>query len=162
MSKNTLTLEQQNNIIAAYLKGESKTSLAKEYSVNGRAIRDCVENRELRTVVEKKHIELTAAREARRIDDIKDQILTFISQSLTEASASEERKILFMDKVSKMISDLDRISRLNREQATSDDRLTTKTVKVDVAEVIKALDTPEKKKDFLRAQLITNNDNEAE
>lgn len=157
MSKNTLTLEEQSNVIISYLKGASPLDLGKEYNVTTNTIKDVVENRELRTVVEKKHVELTQAKEARRIDDIKDQILTFISQSLQEATESEDRKILFLDKVSKMITDLDRISRLNREQVTSNDVVTNKNVKIDVAAIISQLKTPDDKRAFLRQQLVVEN-----
>lgn len=155
MSKNTLTLPEQKNVISKYLNGASALSLSTEYGVTTKTIKDVVSNKEIRTDVEKKHIELTASRESRRIDDIKDQMLTFISSALTEAM-DEEKKIVFMDKVSKMISDLDRISRLNREQNTSNDTLTTKNVKIDVANIIKELQTPDQKRAFLRQQLVVD------
>lgn len=153
MSKNTLTLPQQKNVIAKYLNGAKPSALATEYDVTTKTIKDVISNRDLRTEVDKRHIELTAAKESRRIDDIKDQMLTFISSALTEAM-DEEKKIVFMDKVSKMISDLDRISRLNREQNTSNDTLTTKNVKIDVANIISQLQTPDQKRAFLRQQLV--------
>lgn len=153
MSKNTLTLPEQKNVITKYLNGAKPSTLATEYDVTTKAIKDVVSNKDLRTDVEKKHIELTASRESRKIDDIKDQMLQFISTAITEAM-DEDKKIVFMDKVSKMISDLDRISRLNREQNTSNDTLTTKNVKIDVANIIKELQTPDQKRAFLRQQLV--------
>lgn len=157
MSKNTLTLPEQKNVIAKYLNGLPATKLAEEYDVTTKTIKDVVSNKDLRTEVEKKHIELTASRESRKIDDIKDQMLKFISTAITEAM-DEDKKIVFMDKVSKMISDLDRISRLNREQNTSNDTLKTTNIKVDVANIIKELQTPDQKRAFLRNQLVIEGD----
>lgn len=153
MSKNTLTLPEQKNVITKYLNGAKPSKLATEYDVTTKTIKDVVSNKDLRTDVERKHIELTASRESRKIDNIKDQMLKFISTAITEAM-DEDKKIVFMDKISKMISDLDRISRLNREQNTSNDTLTTKNVKIDVANIISQLQTPDQKRAFLRQQLV--------
>jgi hypothetical protein len=59
-----------------------------------------------------------------------------------------------------MITDLDKISRLNRGDATQDTHVTETQVKVDIAKIVKSLDSPEKKKDFLRSQLIINTEYE--
>lgn len=155
MSKNTLNLEEQTEAIVLYLKGSDPKSIAEQFNVDTKAIKEVVENKELRTNVEKQHIELTAAKEARKIDEVKESIINLMKSAADEAM-DLPNKMLFMDKASKMISDLDRISRLNREQNTSNDMVVNKNVKVDVAAIIKELQTPDQKRAFLRNQLVIN------
>lgn len=151
MSKNTLTLTEKNSIIQGYLEGKEPRDLAKEYDVPTKTIVDVVDNPVTRTTIEKEHLLLTRAKESRRIDEIKDEMLSFIRTSISEAM-EEPKKIIFMDKISKMISDLDKISRLNRGDATSDQRVTETQVKVDVAKIVQSLKTTDEKREFLRKQ----------
>jgi len=159
MSKNTLTYEEKQQIITRYLGGESATALGKEYKVPHKVIKVVLDNPEARLVIEKRDFELSRAKESRRMDEIKDQMLTFISSAITEAMDGE-KKIIFLDKIKGMIDSLDRIARLNRGEITDNTAHTEKKITIDVAEIVKNLDTPEKKKEFLRNQLLVSSQNE--
>lgn len=159
MSKNTLTYEERNNIITRYLSGESPVSLGKEYNVPTKVINMVIDNPEVRLQIEKKSFELNRSREIARVDEIKQQMLDFISTSLTEAQ-NEDSKIKFLDKIKGMLDSLDRINRLNRGEVTDNTQHTEKNIKIDVADIISKLDSPEKKREFLRAQLIEPNNEE--
>lgn len=155
MSKNTLNYEEKTQVITKYLNGDSFSNIAKEFDVTTKTIKEIVDNPEVRLQIEKKHLELSRARESKRIDEIKEQMMDFISASLTEAMDSD-KKISFLDKVKGMLDSIDRIARLNRGDVTDNTSHTEKKVNIDVAEIIKNLDSPEKKKEFLRGQLIVN------
>lgn len=155
MSKNTLNYEEKTQVITKYLNGDSFSNIAKEFDVTTKTIKEIVDNPEVRLQIEKKHLELSRARESKRIDEIKEQMMDFISASLTEAMDSD-KKISFLDKVKGMLDSIDRIARLNRGDVTDNTTHTEKKVNIDVAEIIKNLDSPEKKKEFLRGQLIVN------
>lgn len=155
MSKNTLNYEEKTQVITKYLNGDSFSNIAKEFDVTTKTIKEIVDNPEVRLQIEKKHLELSRARESKRIDEIKEQMMEFISASLTEAMDSD-KKISFLDKVKGMLDSIDRIARLNRGDVTDNTSHTEKKVNIDVAEIIKNLDSPEKKKEFLRGQLIVN------
>lgn len=157
MSKNTLTYEERQKVINDYLSGKSFAELSRELSVPTNTIKDIVDSPELRTEVEKHNFELSRAKESRRMDEIKNQMLDFISASIEEAMTNE-KKIAFLDKVKGMMDTLDRIARLNRGEVTDSTTHTEKKVTFDVAKVIHELDTPEKKKEFLRNQLLVNKD----
>ncbi len=155
MSKNTLNYEEKTQVITKYLNGDSFSNIAKEFDVTTKTIKEIVDNPEVRLQIEKKHLELSRAKESKRIDEIKEQMMDFISASLTEAMDSD-KKISFLDKVKGMLDSIDRIARLNRGDVTDNTSHTEKKVNIDVAEIIKNLDSPEKKKEFLRGQLIVN------
>lgn len=155
MSKNTLTYEERNAVITRYLGGENATSIAKSFSVPHGTIKKILDNPEARLQIEKQTFEVSRAKESRRMDEIKGQMLDFISASITEAMA-EEKKIVFLDKVKGLLDSMDRIARLNRGELTDNTQHTEKKVNIDVAEIISQLDSPEKKKDFLRKQLASN------
>ena len=159
MSKNTLTYEEKNSIITSYLAGDSPTSLGKKFGVPTKVINTIIDNPEARLQIEKKKFELSRSREINRVDEIKQQMLDFISTSLSEAK-NEESKIKFLDKIKGMLDSLDRINRLNRGEVTDNTQHTERNVKVDVAEIIQSLDSPEKKREFLRAQIIESNDDD--
>lgn len=159
MSKNTLTYEEKNSIITRYLAGENPTSLGKEFGVPTKIISSVLDNPEARLQIEKKSFELNRSREITRVDEIKQQMLEFISTSISEAQ-NEEGKIKFMDKIKGLLDSLDRMNRLNRGELTDNTQHTEKNIKIDVADIIKNLDSPEKKREFLRAQLIEPNNEE--
>lgn len=159
MSTNTLTYEEKNSIITRYLAGESPTALGKSYNVPTKVINTVIDNPEVRLQIEKKSFELNRSREIARVDEIKKQLLDFISTSITEAQ-SEEGKIKFLDRVKGILDSLDRMNRLNRGEVTDNTSHTETKKIIDVSEVIKALDSPEKKREFLRAQLIEPNNEE--
>lgn len=161
MSKNTLTYEEKQNIITRYLSGDSATALAKEYKVPHGIIKTILDNPEARLIIEKKDFELSRAKESRRMDEIKDQMLTFISTAITEAMDGE-KKIVFLDKIKGMIDSLDRIARLNRGELTDNTQHTEKKISIDVAAIVSELKTPEQKKEFLRKQLLVSTSNEEE
>ena len=164
MSKNTLTYEEKNKIISKYLangKDSTFVALSKEYNVTTNTIKDEIDNPEVRLQIEKRNLTLSRAKDATRMDEIKGQMLEFISSSLEEGM-DEPRKIVLLDKVKGMLDSLDRISRLNRGDITDNTQHTERKVNIDVAAIIGELNTPEKKKDFLRSQqlIIANSDKE--
>ena len=159
MSKNTLTYEEKQSVITKFLSGASITDLCKEFSVNRPTIKSVIDNPEARLQIEKRDFTLSRARESRRMDEIKEQMLGFISASITEAM-NEDRKIVFLDKVKGMIDSLDRIARLNRGEVTDNTAHTEKKISIDVAALVAELKTPEQKKEFLRKQLLPTNEKE--
>ena len=58
----------------------------------------------------------------------------------------------------KLIEKMDKISRLNLNRATDISETRSTHTRMDVAKVMETLDTPEKKRDFLRKQLTFKND----
>jgi len=158
----SLSYNEKQQILTEYLNGKDEKELAKQFKTTKSAIIKITTDRDFRTTLEKKHFELVRAKESRKIDELKNQIMDFIKLSLDEAMDSEESKIKFLDKLSKLITDLDKISRLNRGEVTDSTSTVTKHVEVDVAKVLKELDTPEKKKAFLLQQISygdTDNEN---
>ena len=158
----SLSYNEKQQILTEYLNGKDEKELAKQFKTTKAAIIKITTDRDFRTTLEKKHFELVRAKESRKIDELKNQIMDFIKLSLDEAMDSEESKIKFLDKLSKLITDLDKISRLNRGEVTDSTSTVTKHVEVDVAKVLKELDTPEKKKAFLLQQISygdTDNEN---
>lgn len=155
MSKNTLTYQEKIDITTKYLNGESFANLGREYDVPTAVIKKVIDNPEARLQIEKQNFVLSRAKESKKIDELKDEIITFISTAVQEAK-DEEKKIAFFDKIKGVLDSIDRISRLNRGEITDNTAHTEKQVKVDVSEIIKALDSPEKKKEFLRSQLVIN------
>jgi hypothetical protein len=135
------------------LAGASYKSLSEEFNLPTKTVKQIIDNPEARLLIEKQQLTVSKAKESRRIDEIKSDILEFITASLKEAMDGE-KKIVFIDKVSKLLDTLDRIARLNRGEVTDNTAHTEKRVEVDVAKVIAELKTPEQKKEYLRQQLI--------
>jgi len=135
------------------LAGASYKSLSEEFNLPTKTVKQIIDNPEARLLIEKQQLTVSKAKESRRIDEIKSDILEFITASLREAMDGE-KKIVFIDKVSKLLDTLDRIARLNRGEVTDNTAHTEKRVEVDVAKVIAELKTPEQKKEYLRQQLI--------
>ena len=149
----SLTFQQKSDLIAKYLAGASYKSLSEEFNLPTKTVKQIIDNPEARLLIEKQQLTVSKAKESRRIDEIKSDILEFITASLREAMDGE-KKIVFIDKVSKLLDTLDRIARLNRGEVTDNTAHTEKRVEVDVAKVIAELKTPEQKKEYLRQQLI--------
>ena len=149
----SLTFQQKSDLIAKYLAGASYKSLSEEFNLPTKTVKQIIDNPEARLLIEKQQLTVSKAKESRRIDEIKSDILEFITASLKEAMDGE-KKIVFIDKVSKLLDTLDRIARLNRGEVTDNTAHTEKRVEVDVAKVIAELKTPEQKKEYLRKQLI--------
>lgn len=156
LNVNNLTLEEKTQIITDYLRGKDKKNISKKFGVDPRTITAVISDDNLRTETERRHIELTQSRESRKIDDVKNEILQYVLDTMKEVNSSPDimstsKKIGFFDKISKMVSDVDKISRLNREQSTSND--TQRRVVFDVAGVVKNLKTNDDKKNFLKSQI---------
>jgi hypothetical protein len=152
---------KQKEIISRFLLGENEKKIAKDYKTTKTAIVNILENRSLRTEVEKSQAELYKARENKKISQIKDKMLDFITDVINEGE-DHPNKLQYIDKISNTLTSLDKIVRLNMgentENSLSISKVETKNTNINatinVNEFVATLDTPEKQDEFLRSQLF--------
>jgi hypothetical protein len=94
--------------------------------------------------------QMQVLKENRFISEIKEKGFAYFLDSITLATLSEN-PLAYLDKITKMIDSVDKIDRLNRNQST--ENITTKsettTTSVNVSDLLKQLENPEDKKNFL-------------
>lgn len=149
-----LTFEQVKDIRRHYLAGMRISDIARKFSVapstvtkyiNDEGLGKLAVPKEYRAVYKESKVPLDV------LNDAKVRAIDFIQSAIDEAY-EKPNKILFIDKVTSALNTIDRIHRLDRGEVT--DRTETIDKKIDYAEIIKELKTPEDKLRFLKKQLI--------
>jgi len=159
--KISVDLETRKKIIFEWLNGASPKDIGNKYNLSTRAINSIIDNNEAtRLEIEKRYLATVAAREILRISETKDRLITYINDALTKAMEDEfdltpEKRIKFLNNIASMFDRLDNSSRLNANKPTSLSE--HRDIKVDFAEILKQINTPEDKKAFLQKQISMNN-----
>jgi len=159
--KISVDLETRKKIIFEWLNGASPKDIGNKYNLSTRAINSIIDNNEAtRLEIEKRYLATVAARENVRISETKDRLITYINDALTKAMEDEfdltpEKRIKFLNNIASMFDRLDNASRLNANKPTSLSE--HRDIKVDFAEILKQINTPEDKKAFLQKQISMNN-----
>ena len=159
--KISVDLETRKKIIFEWLNGASPKDIGDKYNLSTRAINSIIDNNEAtRLEIEKRYLATVAARENVRISETKDRLITYINDALTKAMEDEfdltpEKRIKFLNNIASMFDRLDNASRLNANKPTSLSE--HRDIKVDFAEILKQINTPEDKKAFLQKQISMNN-----
>lgn len=148
-----LTLQDRKKITERYYRGDNLNQIAADYHIKPHQVKKQLEEGLTRTEIEKRYLEIHTVRENNRITELKDSALTFIKEALEEG-IDHENKLAVLDKVSKVIEQMDRIYRLNNDKATGINE--NRNINVDVAETMKELKTADDKKAFLLNQLHKN------
>lgn len=147
-----IDIAQAKEVRRRYLAGQTKAAIAREVGISPASVTKCINDEEygvLSVPVEARDLYAEMKVENEKIMDIKTKMMEFVEKSLDEAMEANN-KHLFIDKFKGMLDSLDRIIRLNSEKPTSISE--ERTVKVDVAEVMKQLKTPAEQRSFLREQ----------
>lgn len=148
-----ISLVKAKEIRRRYLAGQPKTRIAKELSISTTSVDKAINDEnygKLNVPVNAQDLYREIQIENSKITEIKKQMLEFVEEALDEAM-KQNNKFLFIDKFKGMLDSLDRITRLNNESPTDISR--NETIKVDVAQIMNQLKTPEDKKAYLRAQI---------
>jgi len=103
------------------------------------------------------NIQVIMSKQTEKMMTVTDEVLSFINEAVAAARNSDQPH-LFIDKVASAWEKMDRVARLNMNRATTISETRSTHVRLDVAEVMKGLDTPDKRKDFLRDQLTFKKD----
>lgn len=98
------------------------------------------------------NIKKSLEEENEKISKLKDRMIEFVSKAIEEG-LKYENKIYFLKHVASFFESIDKVSRLNQSMATEIKEERKIEINLDVAKVLKELDTPEKKKKFLMDQL---------
>lgn len=155
----SVDLRTRKEIIADWLSGLDKRSIAEKYNIPTRSVTAIVDNNaDIRLDVEKRFHTTIAARENVRLADTKDKLLSYINKTLDDVmdtakedgTMNDEKKIKFLNNIAMIWDRLSSTLRLNQEKPTTISE--NRTLKVDIAEVMSQLPTPEDKLAFLRNQ----------
>jgi len=148
-----LTLDQAVDIRTDYLSNLSIAQIMDKYKLSRDKITKVIASEdETAKRLAEENIQIKFNKQTTAIQEFSDKALKFLDSALDSATSSGEPH-LFLDKVSTAIEKMDRIARLNLNRATEIKDTRQTITRLDVAETIKALDTPEKKQEFLRNQL---------
>ena len=97
---------------------------------------------------------LTIARESARITNLIDKTITLVTNSIDEKIDNNiPVKIQDMNNLTNLLKEIKKITLLNEEKATEIVKTNKVEVKLDVAKVLKELNSPEEQKAFLRNQV---------
>ena len=144
-----MTIKDKTKIIERYLGGEDAKDIAKDFKISTREVTSiCTNNPITRTEIEKKVFEVDVARESVRVQQIKDDIYTYIHTTVQEG-LTKDNKEGFMETILSMLNQLDKIGRLNREKPTNIEETNSKSIHLDVAKTLKELKSPEDRRAFL-------------
>lgn len=144
-----LALEQQTLLVRDFLlSGKSEKELAKEYNISTRAVSSIVTDRVLVSEAHRNFLDVTLAKENKKIAELKSEVLGFFSDSIQELK-TQDNKVKYTQDVILMLSTIDKIMRLNSEKPTEITNNTQTTTTVDVAQILHELQTPEQKRAFL-------------
>ena len=150
--------KNRKEIIKEYLAGDPndkklKQNLAKKYNTTTRDITSIVNSEPgTNTEIEKKFFEIPLAKEQQKIHQVKMEFLEFFSEALKDASGAEN-KHLIADNLLGIFDKIDATQRLNEGKATEITEHKSQHANIDVAEVLKSLETPEAKRAFLLSGL---------
>lgn len=154
---NTLPFKTQKKIISLFLWGEDKKEIAKKYNITPKLVTSIVTaNTTTRTEIEKANQSLNIVRENAKIQDLKLKSLDLLNSAIEE-SYDKDDKQKFIQNFTAWFSTMDKTFRLNNDMATENKNNTNTNIKVDVAEILKTLKTPEQKKAFLLNQITDTN-----
>jgi len=146
--------EEKTKIIQEYLIGDPrdkklKKRLAEKYKITTREVTSIVNaSPNTNTDIEKKLFEIPLAIEQEKIHQLKMKMLEFFLEAVNDGM-KEKKKHLYQEGFLKVLEKIDTMQRLNEGKATEITKHEDQQTKIDVAEILKELDTPEKKKSFL-------------
>lgn len=144
-----LALEQQTLLVRDFLlSGKSEKELAKEYNISTRAVSDIVTDRALVSEAHRNFLDVTLAKENKKIAELKNEVLGFFSDAVQELK-TQDNKVKYTQDVVLILGTIDKIMRLNSEKPTEITNNTQTTTTVDVAAILSELQTPEQKRAFL-------------
>jgi len=151
-----LTLDQTVDIRTDYLSHGSIPQIMDKFKISRDKVNKVLsaEDETSRRLAEA-NIQIKFNKQTEAIQTFNAEALTYLRDAV-QSAANSDQPHLFLDKVSAAMERMDRISRLNLNRATEIKQTNSTVTRIDVAETIKALDTPEKKQDFLRNQLVIN------
>lgn len=158
-SGSALTLSEKKEILERYLLGESKESISESYEISPIFIEMIAQGMPVtRTQIEKNKFTLPVARENARIALIKDKLITLVDKAIDEGMTAKN-KTQFINKFRGLWESLDKTQRLNEEKPT--DISLNRNVNFDVHKVMKELQTPEQRRQFLLDQVAQPSDSNA-
>jgi hypothetical protein len=154
----TLKLEERVQIRTDYLSGYSTSELVDKYKRSRDLVLKILNDDDAiaRRLTEEGILQ-KMSKETDKIMDIKNEATDTLRLALISAKETEEPH-LFIDKIAKAIETLDRVQRLNQSRPTDITENRTTITNFDVAALTAQLDTPEKKKEYLKKQLNYDRD----
>lgn len=156
MVKTKLTLQDNTEIIKQWLSGEySKSRLAKNWNITVARLMKIVTGEPItNTLIEKQHFAINVEKEQKKIADIKDKVLRFLEDAVEEGNSAMD-KMQYVDKIMAIMGQMDKVQRLNNGEATVITKNETQetNVVVNVADIVKDLQTSDDKKNFLTLQM---------
>jgi len=141
-------------MVRDYIGGATTAELAKTYNLPHQTV-----SAELRTYSNRLHElgidnTITIARESARITDLIDKTITLATNTIDDKLNNKlPVKIQDMNNLTNLLKEIKKIHLLNEEKATEIVKTNKVEVKLDVAQVLKELNTPEEQKAFLRNQV---------
>jgi len=149
-----MNLKESKKLIAEYLMGDPsdkklKKNLAKKYKISTRKVTSIVTGSpQTNTEIEKTMFEIPLAIEQKKIFDLKMALLDYFKNATDDAN-KEKKRYIHAPSMLPIVGEADKLQRLNSGTATSIVEDRTNNTKIDVAEILKELKTPDEKKAFL-------------
>jgi hypothetical protein len=149
-----LTLDEAVKIRTDYLSNLSITDISEKYKISPEKVKKVLTERdETAKRLSEENIQIKFDVQTQAIQTFNDEALSFLREAIKSAKDSDQPH-LFIDKVSSAVERMDRISRLNLNRATEIKQTNTTHTSFDVAEMMKTLDTPQKRTKFLQDQVV--------
>lgn len=130
--------------------------ICKKYKITPKSVNEYVGATPItRTQIEEEFFRERLEAENIRITDLKTKFYDMIERTITDVDTlniDEDNKSKVLAVLTKSIENMDKTIRLNRNMSTENQSTKNTTVKLDVAEVLKQLKTPEDKKKYLLEQ----------
>jgi len=151
---NEIQVSKIQDMVREYIGGSTTTELAKKYQIPHQTV-----TAHLRTYSNRLHElgidnTLTIARESSRITDLIDKTITLVGNSIDDKLDNDKIvQVKDLNNLTTLLKEIKKIALLNEEKATDIIKTNKVEVKLDVAEVLKELKTPEEQKAFLRNQI---------
>ena len=158
----SLTQSDKEAIIREFVIGEPsnknlKKDLANKYNISPSALTHIISSSPRTNArIEKQMLEIPLARENARIQKLKDLIYDVTEDlllTLKDKEADDKIPASFLldtlGNINNLRDSLDKSQRLNANMSTENIQSSTAHTQIDVAEILKTLDTPEKKKAYL-------------
>jgi len=155
-----MDLKESKQLIAEYLSGSPedknlKKKLAKKYKISSKMVTSIVNGfPQTNTEIEKTMFEIPLAIEQKRIFDLKCALFNFFELAILDGSKEKKRHHTAAFLLPIMV-EIDKIQRLNNNTATSITEEHSKNTKINIADILKELNTPEEKKAFLLKGMLT-------
>ena len=146
-----LVYKDRQEIIRRFVEGEEVGKIADNFSTTKRVINKILEeDKETRTELEAIYSNLSVARQNRSIEELKTETLDYVRKTIKDAEElPQKERVQYLDKLGTILAVYDRIHRLNRGEATDRGENINKSVKYDVAQIMKQFKTEDEKKAFL-------------